>query len=98
MRKFLAIGAVLLTLLLTGCGPRITEGYVIDKSYSPSFMYTTQSCSGGYNNQPRICTPIFHHTPESWRLDIDYPGDGSGWVSVSEADFEAHNVGDWWTR
>lgn len=102
VKKILAVGAVMLALLLSGCGPKIMEGHVIDKSYSAAYFYTTNTpiCSGGYGSQPRICTPMIqtHHVPESWRLDIDYPGDGSGWVSVSEADYEAHGVGDWWER
>lgn len=84
MRR-IAIAAA--ALALVACGESWQgEGTVVGREYDDADQwfqppYTIgggQSCSGGYGNQPRVCTPnpvvhmpgIWHHAPERWLLQV----------------------------
>lgn len=118
MRPFV-LAAASAALLLAACssGPSLDEGKVIEKSYDdPDDWYQPgytidggQSCSGGYNGQPRICTQnpdinmpgMWHHDPEHFRLKLQAPNPNDSAKTITdtrevpEAFFNEVRVGQW---
>lgn len=95
MKKLLAAGAALLTVLvLSGCGSSISEGTVTSKDYDPEYQYITMQCMS--YNKDGMCTvqiPVTHTYPESWTLNLR-DGDKEGYVNVSPGEYESYKVGD----
>ncbi len=77
-----------MVLIVTGCSsPSLTEGKVVEKVYDdPDDWYQPgytidggESCSGGYGDQPRICSDNadihipgqWHHDPEHFNLKLE---------------------------
>lgn len=87
MKRFVAL-AVVAVLALTGCGPQIESGTVLDHRYDEA--YTTFVYAGR-----GILVPVRHS--EDWNLLIEDEDDGT-WVEVSEAEYESYEVGDFWER
>jgi len=83
----------LLTILL-GCGSAISEGTVTDKTHRPSYIWIQNVCAG-YNSQG-VCTtqvPIVHTEPDRYTLSLQ-EGEDTGWVYVTEGEFDTYVVGD----
>lgn len=98
-------------------GPSLSEGKVIQKVWDDEDTwyqsgYTIdggQSCSGGYNNQPRICVDLpdtqipgmWHTDPERFLLKLEAPDpkDGNKVLhdtrSVPESFWNDVEVGQW---
>lgn len=119
MKRIAAL--ILLAFALVACGePAPKEGYVRDKEYDDAdeweewipghTIYGSQSCTGGYGNQPRVCTrtPDIHipgrfqhrYDPEHWRLKIESkPNDEgktkTGWRNVDETTWHRCQINEW---
>lgn len=85
-KRWIAVAAVA-ALALTGCGPNIESGVVLDHRYDDA--YTTYVWTG------RVLVPVRHS--EDWNLLIEDSDDGT-WVEVSESEYESYEVGDFWER
>lgn len=95
MRKKLAV-IVAMALLLVGCSS-ISAGYITAKKYSPAYEYYTQQCS--YYNSKGICTvyvPVLNRVPESFKFDIQNDNGDTGWVYVSQNEYDQAKVGDYY--
>ena len=82
-----------LLLLIAAC-TGISTGYVTGKTHTEQYSYVQMICAGF--NSKGVCTVWVPHTvvvPEKWRLELKN-GDDAGWVYVSEATYEAIEVGD----
>lgn len=82
--------AVLLLLALAGCGG-IESGEVTAKDHDAAWTQMVTNCGG----KPVTCRtyPIYH--PERWKLRLR-AGDEAGWHGVSEAEYGAYEVGEWY--
>lgn len=93
MLRRLAPMAAGLLLVLTACTSAPDEGIVLDREHRGAWTQVIVTCSG----QPLICRPIPIVHPERWSLLIEHDDNGT-WVRVSEETYDAHDVGDHWTR
>ncbi len=85
-----ALGCVALLILLAGCSP-ISTGMVTGKHSSPGYLSSTTTCHS--SGKTTVCTPTTTWIPPTWRLDLRN-ADTTGWVYVSEHDFDAYRVGE----
>lgn len=95
MRTKLAV-IVTIALLLVGCSS-ISSGYITAKKYSPPSSYITQQCS--YYNSKGVCTiwvPVTHHVDETFKFDLRNDNKDTGWIYVTESEYEKYQVGDYY--
>lgn len=103
MRRALSFVGMLLALAVLVACSAISEGTVTSKDYDPAWTQTVydQRCisrnsngvCSGYISTPRY---IFH--PERFTLNLSGEEDKTGWVSVSESEYEQYEVGDYYPR
>lgn len=106
---------VLLPLFfIVACDEPVKNGVVVDKIYDDEDSYYippirisgTTTCSGGYNNQPQICTksadiyiPGYWQTdPERWILKIETEDGKTRETTVSKAMYDQCNIDDWYDK
>lgn len=98
MRKALAaLSAVTLALVLAGCSA-ISTGTVTSKDYDPAWQQTVYDYHCMSRNKDGVCTynapiPRTVYYPESYTLNLK-DGEKTGWVNVSEGEYEDYEVGD----
>lgn len=97
--------------------PPLRSGVITSKSYDdpdswyvpPVWVPPTQTCSGGFGSQPRVCTTnpgVFvpgytAHDGPHWYIKIkgsDEYGDREREVGVTQAAFNGLAVGDYWSE
>ena len=98
IKRFILV-VLLAALLLAGCSPRITEGEVIDKEFSPAHSITSASpvmISNG-KSITTILVPRTYTYPAEWRITIlGYDEDGNRVTEtfrVTEEVFDATEIG-----
>ncbi len=112
------IAAAIVVFAVTAMsGPHLEEGKVIEKSYddaddwyvSGSTIHGSETCTGGYNGQPRTCTRSadvvipghWEHEDERFLLELRGPNpeeEGkmiNDTISVPEDFFNRVRVGQW---
>jgi hypothetical protein len=102
---FLGLLAILLVFSALACNtqPPITTGKVVAKQDIPARTWIQTipitSCSG----KPLTCHTTYiyttHHDPEYWQLQVEDCSKAqcrTDWVTVSQADYNRHIVGDYW--
>ena len=80
-------------LAVTGCSA-IEAGEVTAKELEPLHTWVQNSCTS-YDSKGicRSWVPIVHTEPDRWRLDLSQ-GAQTGWVHVTEEQFEVCGVGE----
>ena len=79
-------------LLLAGCSA-ISDGYITNKTFTPS--YTTSSVWCHLVGKVTICQPITTFHPDSWQFDIKKE-DETGYVSVTEEEYNSYETGEYY--
>jgi hypothetical protein len=93
--------------VLVACAPPADDGVVLEKDFEPAHTTTTlipqyiTICVG----TPVVCRQQFTHMlpvttnhDDAWRIRVD-PNDGEPqWVEVTEAEYDAIDVGAFWER
>lgn len=72
---------------------RITEGVIIDKSYSAAYTTTTYSKVG------KATVPHMHYHPASYRFQLRGVKDErtvTYWLKVSKEDYQEYKVGNYY--
>lgn len=101
MKKASAIMCAILILFVTGCGAKLKEGEVYEKTYSPA--HTAVVCFPNYfysGGTPQIILiPYNVHYDESWCIKIRaYDKDTETWDKadyyVDEETYSEYEVGD----
>jgi hypothetical protein len=102
----LAVG-LLTALLIQGCGPKVTEGEVIGKTYQEAHTYMAlipicTTTGGQYPTTSCVMIPYYMHDDADWILRLrncDMPGESEcaeGDLYVDEATFNSVEVGDYY--
>lgn len=100
---------LLAVLLLTACTPAISEGTIKDKHHKPDESgYQVQYGGCGISLDGKgMCEPglkyVYVSNPERWSLYIEHCDQLSnecrlGWLSVSQATYDAYQVGEHYPR
>lgn len=95
MKRKLAV-IVTAALLLVGCSS-ISSGYITAKKYHEAYDYYTMSCAA-YNSKGVCMTwvQVWHHVKEKWSFDIRNDNQDTGWVYVSESEYNSYGIGDYY--
>lgn len=106
MRK--SLSSLLSLVLVTGCGgPPVNAGTVNGKQFIaahtdivmiPQFITL---CTPTCRTQLTGFIPFQEYHANDWELDIRHADKGNihfDWVSVTQSDYNAHDVGSHWTR
>lgn len=83
-------------LLLVGCSS-ISSGEITKKNHSDPYSYPVTYCQMYKSNG--TCSfwgTRYEHVPERWSFDIENDNKDTGWVYVSESEFEEYKVGDYY--
>lgn len=100
-----AFVALALTGLGLAFGPAVVDalrapeaGYVTRKDFRPAHVQIVMTCARYTKNGACAgwtTVPVYH--TDSWRLKLREPdGEKSGWRTVSEAQYERYNLGEWY--
>lgn len=100
-KAVLGICAVILSLLLSGCGSKLREGEVYDKSFTPAYtqlMMMPMSISNG-KSISTILIPFYVHHPDTWSVSIkEFREKDETWVTatywVNQTVYDSVNIGD----
>ena len=95
MRTKLA-AIVATALLLVGCSS-ISSGEITKKNHYEAYDYPVSYCV--IYKSDRQCSmwgTRYEHVPERWSFDIQNDNKDTGWVNVSESEFESYSVGDYY--
>lgn len=102
MHRLACIGFACI-IVLCSC---VTSGVIINKQYDPGYTYITIDCVLTQANGTCIVyAPTTHDVPDSWSLLLrddkqDRPVDkqDTGWVNVTQDDFDKYHLGDHYPR
>lgn len=96
----ITIIAILATIIVVGMIPgilneknRITEGIIVDKSY------TAESVTTDYRNVGDTLIPFTHREPAHYHFQLEGEKDEikvKYWLEVSENDYNAYRIGDYY--
>lgn len=101
MKKIVLLTILVIALLmLTGCGYRLNQGTVVDKSYTPPQTYTRHGLM--HVGQTLIPTTRKVHRPAQYQLKV-MGTDAKDtmvceWWDVSQEKYETTEIGDWTER
>lgn len=92
MKKLAAttLAGVALALALVGCSP-IDSGTITNKTFEPEHSVHTTQCT--LVGKITVCTPVTRHYDDAWKFDLR-KGDETGWVYVTESEYESYDIGD----
>lgn len=95
MKTKLAV-IVATALLLVGCSS-ISSGVITKKNYYEAHDYPVSYCAA-YNAKSQCIAwaQRWEHVNERFSFDIRNDNKDTGWVDVSESEFNKYNVGDYY--
>lgn len=83
-------------LLLVGCSS-ISAGEITKKDHSEAYDYPVTYCAFYKSNGTcGMWSQRWEHVPERWKFDIQNDNGDTGWVYVTEPEFESYSVGDYY--
>lgn len=95
MRIGMAAMVAASALLLTACSA-ISSGTITEKTYHEAYSYITMQCTAyNTNGTCMVTVPITQYVDESFSFSI-IDGKDTGWVYVTETEYHAYEVGDWY--
>ena len=96
MKKLLVVVMMLVALVLAGCGDRLTEGTVVDKSETAAHT----SVMPVYTGKRTIFVPRYHSASYYVKVQgVDKSGkEVVETFSVSKGDYERYQIGDHFVR
>lgn len=93
---FIALMAFFIQAALTNAGNEISEGIIVDKYYKEAYTLTTiRSVS------ENVTMPVTEYHPAVYRFKIQGDKDGKTVeysFSVTETEYNAYKIGDYYTR
>jgi len=87
------IGFILFLVLLTGCGPIITKGHIVDKKFTAAHTTTVDV------QVDDISIPITTYHPDSWDITFENSTENGKLrrtIDVSKEIYDRHKIGDWY--
>jgi hypothetical protein len=99
--KKICLFIIVLSLVLMGCEPKITEGEVIKKTFVPEHTETYLQPIVHFNGKIATTTMIrrLHYYPDSYIIDIKGKDDENNVVtesfSVTKEEYLTYEVGMW---
>lgn len=96
MKKLLLIFVL---LLFAGCGVRLIEGEVYQKTFTPAHSEEEMNFGPGFDGNPKFSTETVHY-PDRWAVSFRRVNEETGeWdtrtVRVSEETYDRLQKGDW---
>ena len=93
-KAFILILITFVLLLLSSCGPYLSEGTIVSKEYRPQRVWVT------YMYVNKIFVPQTHVSPEAYIITIKGTVDGKEVTttkSIPSYLYEKVSVGEWWS-
>lgn len=101
-KVLLFVATAIVLMLLAACAGAPDSGKVTDKNFTDEVEWTERVCAKyqkkktGTSTTKQVCVKwknVERETDEIYELHLD-DGEDSGWVSVSEEDYNEYAVGD----